>query len=133
MCNQSTVSTLSSFTVNNQFTRFESLHAGSKATSSKRQKIRVPAPAQIDSLEEAKECERAVQDERKLIIKAAIVRQLKASKTLSHNNLLVAVTEQTITRFTPSIAMIRRCIDQLIDDRYIEQSTNTPDAYNYVA
>ena len=56
---------------------------------------------------------------------------------------LLAVTRKIITfqplssflqaRFAPSISIIKKCIEMLIDKQYIERTQNSTDEYSYVA
>jgi len=43
------------------------------------------------------------------------------------------VLAQSKARFAPSIAMIKKCIESLIDKAYIERTPNTTDEYSYMA
>ena len=36
-------------------------------------------------------------------------------------------------RFAPSISIIKKCIEMLIDKQYIERTQNSTDEYSYVA
>ena len=56
---------------------------------------------------------------------------------------LYAVKRKTVTfqplssflqaRFAPSISIIKKCIEMLIDKQYIERTQNSTDEYSYVA
>lgn len=43
------------------------------------------------------------------------------------------VINQSKARFNPSISMIKKCIEVLIDKQYIERSQTSADEYSYVA
>lgn len=43
------------------------------------------------------------------------------------------VINQSKARFNPSISMIKKCIEVLIDKQYIERSQSSADEYSYVA
>lgn len=45
----------------------------------------------------------------------------------------VQVINQSKARFNPSISMIKKCIEVLIDKQYIERSQTSADEYSYVA
>lgn len=50
------------------------------------------------------------------------------------NRLVVLqVINQSKARFNPSISMIKKCIEVLIDKQYIERSQTSADEYSYVA
>ena len=36
-------------------------------------------------------------------------------------------------RFSPSVAMIKKCVEVLIDKQYLERHSNQKDMYNYLA
>lgn len=46
---------------------------------------------------------------------------------------LLQVISQSRARFNPSISMIKKCIEVLIDKQYIERSQASADEYSYVA
>jgi cullin 2 len=56
---------------------------------------------------------------------------MKSRKTLKHNPLIEEVITQSKQRFLPSIPMIKKCIEILIDKQYLERSTT--DEYSYIA
>ncbi|KAL7753781.1 hypothetical protein RI367_000713 [Sorochytrium milnesiophthora] len=112
------LSTASNFALNHNFT-------------SKRTKLKISTVQQVDTPAENETTHKAVEEDRKLL--AAIVRVMKSRRELGHNALVQEVIEQSRTRFNPSISMIKRCIDQLIDKQYIERAPNSRDVYLYVA
>lgn len=57
---------------------------------------------------------------------------MKSRQTLSHNLLVKEVIDQAKTRFNPSVAMIKKCIEQLLEKQYIKR-TKDKDKYVYVA
>merc|ERR1711872_799660 len=52
---------------------------------------------------------------------------------LKHNALIQEVLSQSKARFAPSISIIKKCIEMLIDKQYIERTQNSTDEYSYVA
>ncbi|XP_046838772.1 cullin-2 [Vespa velutina] len=99
----------------------------------KRTKFRVTVALQRDTLHDAEATHRSVDDDRKLYLQAAIVRIMKSRKLLRHNQLLQEVLGQSKVTFAPSIGMIKKCIEALIDKQYIERTPNSADEYSYVA
>ena len=63
-------------------------------------------------------------EDRKFYLQAVIVRIMKARKTLK-------VITQSKQRFLPSIQIIKKCIEILIDKQYLERSST--DEYSYIA
>ncbi|MED6273887.1 Cullin-2 [Characodon lateralis] len=86
-----------------------------------------------DSQKEMEQTRSAVDEDRKMYLQAAIVRIMKARKVLRHNALIQEVINQSKARFSPSISMIKKCIEVLIDKQYIERSQTSADEYSYVA
>ncbi|KAJ8396093.1 hypothetical protein AAFF_G00021660 [Aldrovandia affinis] len=101
--------------------------------TSKRTKFKITTSMQKDTPQEMEQTRSAVDEDRKMYLQAAIVRIMKARKVLRHNMLIQEVINQSKARFNPSISMIKKCIEVLIDKQYIERSQNTADEYSYVA
>ncbi|XP_078035422.1 cullin 2 isoform X2 [Augochlora pura] len=104
--------------------------------SNKRTKFRITGPLQRDVPHENNDTEathRSVDEDRKLYLQAAIVRIVKSRKVLTHNQLVQEVLSQPKITFIPSIGMIKKCIEALIDKQYIERTPNKADEYSYVA
>ncbi|XP_067649383.1 cullin-2-like [Haliotis asinina] len=103
------------------------------AYNNKRTKFKITAAVQRDSPQEVELTHSAVDEDRKMYVQAAIVRIMKARKVLKHNLLIQEVISQSRSRFNPSISMIKKCIETLIDKQYLERTANTTDEYSYVA
>lgn len=84
---------------------------------------------------------------------------MKARKIIKHNTLIQEVIDQSKNRFTPSVQMIKKCIEvrmcrkcfpckvnlflfllactihskALMEKQYLERTPNTTDEYSYVA
>ncbi|NXP92704.1 CUL2 protein, partial [Passerina amoena] len=114
--------------------------------SSKRTKFKITTSMQKDTpqasilciivvpvWQEMEQTRSAVDEDRKMYLQAAIVRIMKARKVLRHNALIQEVISQSRARFNPSISMIKKCIEVLIDKQYIERSQASADEYSYVA
>ena len=74
-----------------------------------------------------------VDEERRDIIDAAIVRIMKSRKTLSHNELVSEVIQQLSQRFMPSPALIKKRIEILLEREYLVRDHNDRRVYNYCA
>lgn len=65
-------------------------------------------------------------------IEAAIVRTMKARKTMNHATLVSEVLGQ-LSLFKPEPKAIKKSIESLIEREYIERSADAPNMYNYLA
>ncbi|KAH7965534.1 hypothetical protein HPB49_008686 [Dermacentor silvarum] len=105
-----------------------------KSYSNKRTKFKITAVIQKEAAQqELEQTHSSVDEDRKLYLQAAVVRIMKARKVLRHNTLIQEVISQAKSRFVPSIAMIKKCIEALIDKQYLERTPNSTDEYCYVA
>ena len=75
----------------------------------------------------------AVEEDRRHLVEASIVRIMKARKALQHNDLIAEVTKQLSNRFNPSPQFIKKRIESLIEREYLERSETEHRIYNYVA
>ena len=75
----------------------------------------------------------AVEEDRRHLVEASIVRIMKARKTLNHNDLIAEVTRQLSNRFQPPPMFIKKRIESLIEREYLERAEHEHRLYNYVA
>lgn len=101
--------------------------------SSKRTKLKITAAVQRETPQDTEQTLSSVDDDRKMYLQAAIVRIMKSRKVLKHNSLMQEVISQSSARFTPSVAMIKKCIEALIDKQYLERREGSKDEYTYMA
>jgi len=101
--------------------------------SSKRTKLKITTAVQRESQQDTEQTLSSVDEDRKMYLQAAIVRIMKSRKALKHNSLMQEVISQSSARFTPSVAMIKKCIESLIDKQYLERREGTKDEYTYTA
>ncbi|KAL1427485.1 hypothetical protein MTO96_017199 [Rhipicephalus appendiculatus] len=73
-----------------------------------------------------------IDEDRRYELEAAIIRIMKARKTLSHEDLLAEATKLLQTRYTPSPAAFRKRVDALVEREYLEKAGDDPEVYNYV-
>ncbi|KIY45433.1 Cullin-domain-containing protein, partial [Fistulina hepatica ATCC 64428] len=85
------------------------------------------------SAEESTKTHMAVEEERKHVIDAAIVRVMKAKKELAYEKLKNAVIEGVKKHFMPDVEAIKKRIDVMVDQEYIERSENDRNVFKYVA
>lgn len=74
-----------------------------------------------------------VEQSRKLETDAAIVRIMKARKTMEHAVLMSEVVKQLAARFKPEPQLIKSCIDNLLEREYLERDPDKRSVYNYLA
>ena len=68
---------------------------------------------------------------RKAMMDAAIVRVMKARKTITHGELVSLVTKQLSARFEPKSLNIKKRIENLIEVEYIERDDKNRQLYHY--
>jgi cullin 1 len=93
--------------------------------SSRRFQVSMP------SLTNMKTTER-VEEDRKHVIEACIVRIMKARKVLKHTTLISEVLNQ-LQLFRPDPKFVRRLIESLIERDYLERDAEDLNTYKYVA
>ncbi|KAG9508628.1 Cullin-2, partial [Fragariocoptes setiger] len=108
--------------------------------SSKRPKFKIVAVTQRETqLQQPREptdseqTHTSIDEDRKLYIQAAIVRVMKSRKVAKHNQLIQEVIGLAKSHFTPSVVMIKKCIEVLIEKQYLERNSGAADEYKYVA
>lgn len=74
-----------------------------------------------------------VEEDRRHLVEAAIVRIMKARKALHHNDLIAEVTKQLSVRFVPSPQFIKKRIESLIEREYLERAQDDRRVYVYMA
>ncbi|KAJ1968102.1 hypothetical protein IWQ62_001447 [Dispira parvispora] len=87
----------------------------------------------LETESEARATQAQVEETRRTLVEATIVRIMKSRKQLDHSNLLTEVTEQLQSRFMAKPAMIKQRIEFLIDRDYLERSADDRRVYNYLA
>ncbi|KAL7411333.1 ubiquitin ligase SCF complex subunit Cullin [Mrakia frigida] len=86
----------------------------------------------VETGEERSETVERVDEERRHLAEACIVRILKSAKTMSHIELMNEVTRQLAGRFQPTPSMIKKRIEALIDREYLERGSDMK-TYTYLA
>jgi cullin 3 len=74
-----------------------------------------------------------LETQRKSMLDAAIVRIMKARRTLDYANLVAEVTRQLSSRFVPAPQDIKKRVEDLIEREYLERDASDKKLYSYVA
>ena len=83
--------------------------------------------------EESKWTNKSIEDDRKFVLDAAIVRIMKARKEMAYEHLKAATIDAVKGHFVPQVDSIKRRIDALVEGEYLERSEDDRNQYKYVA
>jgi len=95
-------------------------------------KIKIPNLILKISEKEVEDIDRTLQEERKMLIEAAIVRIMKSRRHMVHQNLVSEVISQLLVNFKPDPKDIKKRIEDLITREYLTRDSNDSNSYNYL-
>lgn len=97
-------------------------------------KIRVPvAHAKENKSAEKQEVSEKVDEDRRHMVEATIVKVMKTRRRIEHNALLTETTKILSQKFNPDPVMIKKRIESLIDREYLERDADDRRFYKYIA
>ncbi|EIN12366.1 Cullin-domain-containing protein [Punctularia strigosozonata HHB-11173 SS5] len=100
---------------------------------SKKIRVNINQPIKAEQKAENSEVMKHVDEDRKYVIQATIVRIMKARKTMKNQALIQEVISQISQRFAPKIPDIKKAIDTLMEKEYMERVEGTRDTFAYIA
>ncbi|KAF9014369.1 Cullin-domain-containing protein [Hymenopellis radicata] len=100
---------------------------------SKKIRVNLNQPIKAEVKAESSDVLKAVDEDRKYVIQATIVRIMKARKTMKNQALIQEVISQISQRFAPKIPDIKKAIETLLEKEYMERVDGQKDTFAYVA
>lgn len=83
--------------------------------------------------EVASQVRQKVEEDRKHVIEAAIVRIMKARRLLDYNTIITEVTAHMKGRFVPVAVDIKKRLESLIERDFLERDANDRTLYRYMS
>ncbi|CAF0804728.1 unnamed protein product [Adineta steineri] len=100
----------------------------------KSKKIRLNLNVPLKSIEQKDiSVDETINNDRRMVIQATIVRIMKARQILEYALLIQEVIQQLTQRFIPKIPVIKKTIDTLIEKEYLERQSDDKNTLKYLA
>ena len=97
-------------------------------------KIKVPiAHAKENRNAEKADVSDKVDEDRRHMVEATIVKVMKTRRKIEHNALIAEATKILCSKFNPDPSMIKKRIESLIDREYMERDNEDRRFYKYIA
>ncbi|KAJ9113817.1 hypothetical protein QFC19_000010 [Naganishia cerealis] len=94
---------------------------------SKKIRININQAIRAEKQQEASDVMKSVDEDRKFVYQATIVRIMKMRKTLTHQALIQETVSLISPMFVPKVSYIKQAIDHLIDKEYLERAEGSRD------
>lgn len=107
--------------------------AVNESYASKLKRVKIPLVSAKETSNLSPVVPPAVEEDRRHLVEAAIVRIMKSRKQLQHNELIAEVTRQLSARFNPTPPFIKKRIESLIEREYLEREKEDRRVYRYLA
>lgn len=111
----------------------ESLISFNTQFKHKKLRLNINMPIKSQVKREDDRTHQQIDENRKYVIEAAIVRIMKTRKTLQHRELVAQVLDQIGAKFQPTVPMIKKGITGLIERDYLQRRNGETDVYEYLA
>lgn len=97
-------------------------------------KIKVPvAQVKENKTQEKNEVSEKVDEDRRHMVEATIVKVMKTRRRLDHNSLICETSKILSQKFVPDPIMIKKRIESLIEREYLERDNEDRKYYKYIA
>ncbi|CAF2160070.1 unnamed protein product [Rotaria magnacalcarata] len=96
-------------------------------------RINLNEPLKSNKQKDLQHLNQSIDEDRKLVIQAAIIRIMKPTQRLKYSLLVQQVIEKLSSRFTIKFPLVKKCIDLLIDKEYLEHESDERDILRYLS
>lgn len=100
---------------------------------SKKTKINLNVTLKSETKNEVLKPSKGIDEDRSILIQAAIVRIMKSQKSMKFNQLVNEAVANLQSKFNPQVSDIKRNIEMLIEKEYLERQPDEIDVLNYIS